>query len=371
MNYDTGTARDEAYEGRALVAAFADRETAHAAARALHDEGFKRTWIGVTHPSGDTSYSGTSGTASTATGQTHVTSDGGDTLGEKIGRFFSGESGERTLYDELVRHGVAASEARRIDGSLAPSSAILTVDGHNHPELAATLIERSGGHILAGESFGTGTTGGYAGSTTDTLVGTTGTYDSADMTGAGLGTTGAYDAATDATTLRGSQVLGYGDASRYARGEEIDEQRRIALREERLSIDKQRVNAGEVQITKEVVAHQQDVDVPVIREELFVERRPVSETTADAGDIGEIGVGETIRVPLMREQVSVTKRAVVTGEVVVGKREINETERVSETTREEKLRVEGDTTNVRASGYDGDTGGTTSTTGTTDRSTLI
>lgn len=355
MDYDTGTARDEAYEGRALVAAFADRESAHAAARALHDEGFGRTWIGVTHAGDTTSYSGTT-SGSATTGETRVTSEGGESLGEKIGRFFSGESGERTLYDELVRHGVASSEARRIDGSLAPSSAILTVDGHNHPELAASLIEQSGGHILAGESFGS-TTGTYASSTGST--GTTGTYDSADtLTGtaaaSGLGTTGAYDAATDATTPRGSQVLGYGDASRYARGAEIDEQRRIALREERLGIDKQRVSAGEVQITKDVVEHQQDIDVPVIREELFVERRPVGETTADAGEIGEIGRGETIRVPLMREQVNVTKRAVVTGEVVVGKREVSETQRVSGTTREEKLRVEGDTTNVRGSGYDGD-----------------
>ncbi len=345
MNYDTGTARDEAYEGRALVAAFPDRESAHQAAHRLHDEGFGRTWIGVTHSAADPDDASTS--AVTSGGQTQVTSDEGDSLGAKIGRFFSGESGERTLYDELVRHGVAATEARRIDGSLAPNSAILTVDGHNHPELAAQIVESNGGHVLAGEAFGSGTATGA-------------------LAGAAAGTTGAYDAATDATTgttgLRGSQVLGYGDASQYARGESIDEQRRIQLREERLSIDKQRVSAGEVQITKDVVEHQQDIDVPVIREELFVERRPVSETTADAGEIGEIGQGETIRVPLMREQVAVTKRAVVTGEVVVGKREVTENQSVSETTREEKLRVGGDTTNVRASGYDGDTTGTAGTT---------
>ena len=363
MNYDTGTARDEAYEGRALVAAFPDRETAHTAAHALHDEGFGKTWIGVTHPSQDATYGGAGGTA--GTGQTQVTTEGGDSLGDKIGRFFSGESSDRTLYDELVRHGVAESEARRIDGSLASSSAILTVDGHNHPELAAQIVEQNGGHILAGESFGTGTTG-YATDTTTSAAATTagavgGGLTAGALAGTTASTTGAYDAETDATTRRGSQVLGYGDSSSYARGEQIDAERRIKLREERLSVDKQRVAAGEVQITKDVVEHQQDIDVPVIREELFIERRPVSETTADAGDIGEIGAGETIRVPLMREQVAVTKRAYVTGEVVVGKRDVSETQRVSDTTREEKLRVDGDTTNVRASGYDGDTTGTTST----------
>ncbi len=146
-------------------------------------------------------------------------------------------------------------------------------------------------------------------------------------------------------------MLGYGDASQYARGEGIDEQRRVALREERLSVDKRRVSAGEAVITKDVVEHRQDIDVPVIREELFVERQPVSETTTASGEIGPVGQGETIRVPLMREEVAVTKRAVVTGEVLVGKRQITETEHVGETTREEKLRVDGPSGGVKATGY--------------------
>ncbi len=57
---------------------------------------------------------------------------------------------------------------------------------------------------------------------------------------------------------------------------------------------------------------------------------------------------------------------------MVGKREVMDTEHVSDTTREEKLRVDGDTTNVRASGYDGDTSSTLGTTGTTtDRASGI
>ncbi len=62
------------------------------------------------------------------------------------------------------------------------------------------------------------------------------------------------------------------------------------------------MSAGEVQITKDVVEHRQDIDVPVIHEELFVERRPVAETTVDAGEIGPIGQGETISMPLMRDK---------------------------------------------------------------------
>lgn len=338
MNYDSSTtqdydstsmgARDDAYEGRALVAAFADRDTAHAAAHALHDEGFGKTWIGVTHAaSGATS--GSMSTSATASGAT-VESDG-DSIMDRIGRFFSGDSDTKSLYDELVRHGVAASEARRIEGSLMTNSAILTVDGHNHPELAAQLIEENGGHVLAGESFGAYDEDLGAGAPATSLLGTTAAASVSTATSS-------TDRIPDAASLRGSQLLGYGDASQYARGTGIDEERRLQLREERLSVDKQQVAAGEAQIGKEVVEHTQQIDVPVMHEELFVERRPVSETSTMA-DSGPIVEGETIRIPLMREEVAVTKRTVATGEVVIGKRQVTETQTVSGTTREEKLKV--------------------------------
>ncbi len=307
MNYSAENPRDEAFEGRALVAAFQSRETAHEAARRLRDEGFGNAWIGVTAPR-----ESTGGQSAGATSGARVTSDA-DSLGEKIGRFFSGETGDRALYDELIRHGVAQSEAQRVDASLRPNSAILTIDGHNHPELAAHVIEEAGGQILAGESFAGTATG--------------------DMN---------YGTQPDA--LRGSQVLGYGDPSTSARGETIDEQRRIQLREERLTLDKRRIADGEGIIEKEVVEHRQEVDVPVVREELFVERLPV--TGASVGQVGDIGEGDVIRVPLMHEQVTVTKRPVVTGEVIVGKRQVTETQHVSDTTREEKLKVD-DRTQVR------------------------
>jgi uncharacterized protein (TIGR02271 family) len=242
----------------------------------------------------------------------------GETVGEKVERFFSGERGGRTLYDELMRHGVAETEARRIDRSLEPNSAILTVDGSNHPELAAQMIEETGGHILAGESFVAAEAGG------------------------------ATTSATIAGSARGSSALGYGEPSRYARGESIDEVRRLQLREERLNVDKRQVSAGQVEVGKEVVEHPQRVDVPTIREAFFIERREPSSETRGAATDAPIGRSETIRIPLMREQVVVTKRPVVTGEYVVGKRQVSETQSVSETTREERLTVDDRSTSAKA-----------------------
>lgn len=303
MNEQYGTARDEVYEGRALVAVFGDRDAARGAAKQLHDEGFRRTWIGVTGRSDRPS------AERADTGRRTMVETDAETLGEKIGRFFSGESGDRTLYRELVRHGVAEPEARRLDGALQPNCAILTVDGSNHPEMAARILESAAGQIIAGEAFATS------------------------------GMASSSEQAPSGEMMRGSSVLGYGDAAQYARGEQIDEARRLHLREERLNVEKQRVSGGEVNVGKEVVEHPQEIDVPTIREELFIERMSApaeARTTEAAGPIGE---SEAITIPLMREQVIVTKRPVVTGEYVVGKRQVSDSEHVSETTREERLTV--------------------------------
>ncbi len=281
------TPSDQVYDGRALVAAFPNRAHAQQAVEQLHDEHFHNIWLGVTQSDG-----------TLAVGQE-------DSLGAKIGRFFSGEGSEsnggRSLHAALVHHGVAESEAQRLDRSLDPNSVLLTVDGHNHPELAAEIIEACGGHIVAGESFASDTA----------------------LSGA-----------------RGSDILGYQDADRFARGEKIDSEKRIQLRSERLTVDKEAVPNGVAEIRKDVISQQQSIDVPTIREELFIERRPVSSETASL-DQTPIGQGETIRIPLTREEIRVTKRPVVTEEVLVGKRAISETQRVNETVREERLVTDG------------------------------
>lgn len=293
-NYD-----DLALEGRALVALFADRDSARSAIASLHDEGFHRPWLGVTSP----------GTTS-STGGTEVQSDDDGPMGA-IGRFFTGESGGHPLREELVRHGVSEDAASRMDLTLPANSCVLTVDGSNHPELAAQIIEQNGGHIVSGESF-TGSTS----------------------------TTGAASALRLHDT--GTAALGYASAATTARGENIDEQRRLQLREERLNIAKESVSAGEAVVGKDVVSHEQVVDVPVYHEELYIEQRPASDTTTS--DLSPIGEGDVIRVPLTAEQLQVSKRVVQTGEVVVGKRRVTETQNVRETIREEKLRVDNGTT---------------------------
>jgi len=120
------------------------------------------------------------------------------------------------------------------------------------------------------------------------------------------------------------------------RGAGTDE-RTLQLREEELRANKQSVEAGAVRLRKEVVSEQRTVEVPVTREEVYIERQAVDHRPADR-PIGESG--ETLRVPVRHEEVSVEKRAVVTEEIEIGKRAVQETEHVSGTVRREELRVE-------------------------------
>ncbi len=128
------------------------------------------------------------------------------------------------------------------------------------------------------------------------------------------------------------------------------EEEKLRLHEERLSVDKERVQTGEVNVGKHVVEEEQSIEVPVEREEVYVERRPVNEESSGnafdndstlTGDAYQ--EGEDIHIPVSEERVEVTKKDVVAEEIVVGKRKVQDTETVNETVRREEADIEGDT----------------------------
>jgi uncharacterized protein (TIGR02271 family) len=115
------------------------------------------------------------------------------------------------------------------------------------------------------------------------------------------------------------------------------EDQTIELREERLRVDKQPVETGEVTLRKEVVTEHQTVDVPVTREEVVIERHPVAGGPAATS---EVGAGDEVRIPVREEQVRVEKQAVVKEEVSLGKGKVTDTRTVDEDVRREELRVD-------------------------------
>jgi uncharacterized protein (TIGR02271 family) len=151
------------------------------------------------------------------------------------------------------------------------------------------------------------------------------------------------EAGGDAARARQALVLGDADlgpahaAMRTSGSSASHGADRLELREEQLDVDTERVQAGEVRLRKEVVTEQRTIDVPVTREEVVIERHDASARPAAEGAIGD---EEDIRIPLMEEEVRVEKTPVVREEITARKRQVQDTERVSETVRREEARIE-------------------------------
>jgi len=141
--------------------------------------------------------------------------------------------------------------------------------------------------------------------------------------------------------------LGAYDASNHAAMQQVH---RIQLREEVLQPQKEAVETGEVVIRKVVVTEEKTITVPIRREEIVVERRSVSSTSADQpahqpeqqpeGKLVELAENESIRIPLYIEQVFIEKRPVIAEEVLVSKRGIQEIRRFTDTVQREEVRLE-------------------------------
>ncbi|WP_422123282.1 YsnF/AvaK domain-containing protein [Planococcus sp. X10-3] len=151
-------------------------------------------------------------------------------------------------------------------------------------------------------------------------------------------------AGTSGTFASGSTTGAGGDLSRGNRESSgTGNEESMKLHEERLNVDKERVQTGEVNVGKHVVEEEQTVDVPVQREEVYVERRPVNEGS-DVTDRDRDGLGDkdSIHVDVNEERLNVTKDDVVSEEIVVGKRKVQDTEHVSETVRREEADIDED-----------------------------
>jgi uncharacterized protein (TIGR02271 family) len=117
---------------------------------------------------------------------------------------------------------------------------------------------------------------------------------------------------------------------------EAANERRIQLRGEMLRAVKQKVEKGEIRLRKDIVTENQTISVPVTREEVVVEQVSAGEARPLSGTIGDEG---EIRIPVSEERVSVVKEPVVTGEVRVQKRAVQDNQQVSDTVRHEEVRV--------------------------------
>ncbi|WP_141733011.1 YsnF/AvaK domain-containing protein [Oligoflexus tunisiensis] len=124
---------------------------------------------------------------------------------------------------------------------------------------------------------------------------------------------------------------------------DLASERVMELREEQLDVHTERMQTGEVQLRKEIITETKSVDVPVTREEIVVERRPL-EGVAQEGSLDTAGLDteKEIRIPVSEEFVHIDKKVAPREEVRVSKEKITDTKSVSEEVRREEAHVDSD-----------------------------
>jgi uncharacterized protein (TIGR02271 family) len=110
--------------------------------------------------------------------------------------------------------------------------------------------------------------------------------------------------------------------------------------EEELQVGTQTRETGRVRLRKHVVTETQQVTVPVQREELRVEREPITDANLDAATSGSAISEEEHEVTLHEETPVVEKRAVPKERVRLDTETVTDERQVSEEVRKEQIRVD-------------------------------
>jgi uncharacterized protein (TIGR02271 family) len=142
---------------------------------------------------------------------------------------------------------------------------------------------------------------------------------------------------TEVSSLHSYEAGTFGRSEGYSGSGRLDTEReaRLTLSEEELAVGKRTVSSGEVGVSKHVETERVRESVPVMREEVTVERRPVTGMTGTEARIEE---GE-IHVPVAHEEVIVEKRVVPKEELVIKKHQVQGEELVEESVRRERAEV--------------------------------
>ena len=120
--------------------------------------------------------------------------------------------------------------------------------------------------------------------------------------------------------------------------QEESESTRFPLVEEKLNVSKKEVTYKEATLVKEPITETKTVEVPVMHEELIVERRPPTEATTSQHELKPpVTTREEIKIPLKKEEVEVKKEPYVKEEVVIKKKRIEESKTITEDVKSEKL----------------------------------
>ncbi len=170
--------------------------------------------------------------------------------------------------------------------------------------------------------------------------GSYGSYYSEESTDAGTVGPGMSMGDTETGEFREHAITDEG--VNQSRGDDLEDEDelRVQRTEEELAAGTREREAGALNVRKRVRTDRESIEVPTRREEVSVERVPVSEGTATEAQIGE----DEVRVPVTEEEVVVEKRPVAKEEVRIRKDVVEDTQVVEEDVRREEIDVDDQTT---------------------------
>jgi uncharacterized protein (TIGR02271 family) len=309
----------------ALVGFFEDDASARQAVEALHEAGFTSAHIGVAHRGGST----LSQDSSSSPVKEKATS-----TWDKIKSMFQGNEAE-PYADERTQGDLATREITQNPADVNRRSAA----NQNDRQEQSDQYDTSDIHgSFTGLNIPEQRSRYFQNRLTSSRNGAVVTVNAGDRIREAESILRQYDAdlGDDADNYNYSETE-TGTSPQLGQGQsQSQEQNNIQLLGEVLRVHKDRVSRGEVRIRKEVITETQTVQVPVTREELVVERRPVDQATRATGSIGETEV----RIPLSEERASVDTSTVVREEVAVGKKPVQEVRDLTGEVRREELVVE-------------------------------
>lgn len=213
-------------------------------------------------------------------------------------------------------------------------------DGSISPEEEVMLYRYYGFSYDDGssDSSGTDSSGTSGGLGTDT----SGTHSGMSGTSSGLS---GSDTGTHSSGTSGLSGTGTSDSS-GTRGANIDDA--MTRSEERLDIGTQKRTVGKARLRKYVVTDTVTQQVPVSREEVRIEREPITEENIDAALSGPEITENEYEVTLEAEEPVVSKHTEPVERVRLEKEKVTGTSNVSEDVQKE--RIETDVSDAESSG---------------------
>ncbi|MEZ2122471.1 MULTISPECIES: YsnF/AvaK domain-containing protein [unclassified Corynebacterium] len=150
-----------------------------------------------------------------------------------------------------------------------------------------------------------------------------------------------YGLTSGATTGESADADNHRAAAAEARTATTDVDEHIVRSEEQLNVRKHSEEAGRVRLRKYVVTDTENIEVPVSREEVRIEREPIS--AEEAARLGDSRINEQeAELILHQERVTVDKDVVPVEKISLNKETVTDTHVVSEEVREERIDVDTD-----------------------------